>query len=172
MIRRLSEEDFESVFAIINEAAEAYRGVIPPDRWKVPYMSRDELRHEMDEGVIFWGYEESGDLLGVMGLQDVQDVALIRHAYVRRGKQRQGVGGALVSFLRGQTDRCLLVGTWADASWAVRFYEKHGFSLVSPEEKNRLLKKYWTVPERQIETSVVLAEKRWFEGRQEGLEGA
>jgi GNAT superfamily N-acetyltransferase len=165
MIRRCSERDFESVFAIINEAAEAYRGVIPPDRWKVPYMSRDELRHEMDEGVIFWGYEEGGDLLGVMGLQDVEDVALIRHAYVRTGKQRQGVGGALVSFLRGQTDRTLLVGTWGDASWAVSFYEKHGFSLVSPEEKNRLLKKYWTVPERQIETSVVLADERWIARR-------
>jgi GNAT superfamily N-acetyltransferase len=172
MIRRLSEQDFESVFAIINEAAEAYRGVIPPDRWKVPYMSRDELRHEMDEDVIFWGYEEGDDLLGVMGLQDMQEVALIRHAYVRTGKQRQGVGGSLLSFLREQTDHSLLVGTWADASWAVRFYQKHGFTLVSPEEKNRLLKRYWTVPERQIETSVVLAEKRWFEGRQEGLEGA
>jgi GNAT superfamily N-acetyltransferase len=172
MIRRLSEQDFESVFAIINEAAEAYRDVIPPDRWKAPYMSRDELRHEMDEGVIFWGYEEGGDLLGVMGLQDMEDVALIRHAYVRTGKQRQGVGASLLSFLRGQTDRSLLVGTWADASGAVRFSEKNGFSLVSPEEKNRLLKKYWTVPERQIETSVVLAERRWFAERQEGLEGA
>jgi len=165
MIRRCSEQDFESVFAIINEAAEVYRGVIPPDRWRVPYMSRGELRHEMDGGVIFWGYQEGGDLVGVMGLQHVQDVALIRHAYVRTGKQRQGVGGALVSFLRKQTDRGLLVGTWADAIWAVRFYENHGFGLVSPDEKNRLLTKYWTIPERQIETSVVLADERWIARR-------
>ena len=162
MIRRCLERDFEAVLAIINEAAEVYRGVIPPDRWKVPYMSRDELRHEMVEDVIFWGYEENGDLVGVMGLQHVQDVALIRHAYVRTGRQRQGVGGALVSFLREQTERALLVGTWAAATWAVRFYENHGFSLVSPDEKNRLLNKYWTVPERQIETSVVLADERWI----------
>ena len=162
MIRRCVERDFEAMFAVINEAAEVYRGAIPLDRWKTPYMPRDELQREIDAGVIFWGYEEKGELVGVMGLQDVRDVALIRHAYVRTARQRQGVGGALLSFLMEQTERPVILGTWADASWAVRFYEKHGFYRVTPEEKNRLLRTYWSIPERQIETSVVLADKRWL----------
>ena len=162
MIRRCVERDFEAMFAVINEAAEVYRGAIPLDRWKTPYMPRDELQREIDAGVIFWGYEEKGELVGVMGLQDVRDVALIRHAYVRTARQRQGVGGALLSFLMEQTERPVLLGTWADAYWAVRFYEKHGFYRVTPEEKNRLLRTYWSIPERQIETSVVLADKRWL----------
>jgi len=128
-------------------------------------MSREELRHEIQEGVVFWGYAEKGQLLGVTGLQPVQDVTLIRHAYVRTAVRNQGIGGNLLSFLRTQTNRPLLVGTWADAGWALRFYEKHGFRLVSPEEKNRLLKKYWSIPERQIETSVVLADEKWFATR-------
>lgn len=169
MIRRCVERDFEAIYAIINEAAEAYRGVIPPDRWKTPYMPRDDLRHEIDAGVIFWGYEEDGQLLGVMGLQDVQDVALIRHAYVRTARQRQGVGGALLSFLRERTERPVLLGTWAAASWAVRFYEKYGFYRVTPEEKNRLLGTYWSIPDRQIETSVVLADERWLARQRHGM---
>jgi len=159
MIRQCNESDFEDIYAIINEAAEAYRGVIPEDRWKEPYMAREELQHEINSGVLFWGYEEDGALIGVAGIQDVQDVTLIRHAYVRTGKQNQGVGGRLLDELRKKTTRPLLIGTWADAHWAIGFYEKHGFRLVPSEEKDRLLKKHWSVPDRQIETSVVLAER-------------
>ena len=128
-------------------------------------MPKEELRHEIDAGVVFWGYEEEGELLGVMGIQPVQDVTLIRHAYVRTAQQNRGIGGKLLAHLRTRTDRPILIGTWADAVWAVRFYEKHGFRMVSPEEKNRLLIKYWSIPERQVETSVVLAEKKWFDTR-------
>ena len=160
MIRQCSDDDFEMIYEIINDAALAYKGIIPKDRWKEPYMSREELRHEIDEGVAFWGYEEDGKLKGVMGIQDVQDVTLIRHAYVRTAEKNKGIGSKLMSHLRQMTDRPILIGTWADAVWAIWFYEKHGFRLVSTEEKNRLLKKYWRIPERQVETSVVLAEKR------------
>ena len=160
MIRQCSDNDFEMIYEIINDAALAYKGIIPKDRWKEPYMSREELRHEIDEGVVFWGYEEDGKLKGVMGIQDVQDVTLIRHAYVRTAERNKGIGSKLMSHLRQMTDRPILIGTWADAVWAIRFYEKHGFRLVSTEEKNCLLKKYWRIPERQVETSVVLAEKR------------
>ncbi|MDD3581270.1 MAG: GNAT family N-acetyltransferase, partial [Desulfobacca sp.] len=162
MIRPCDQHDFEAIYAIINEAAEAYRGVIPADRWHEPYMPRDELQQEIEAGVVFWGYEESGELLGVMGLQPVQDVTLIRHAYVRTAQQNQGIGGQLLTTMCQQTERPILVGTWAAATWAIRFYEKHGFCLVSPAEKDRLLKKYWSIPERQIETSVVLGDQTWF----------
>jgi N-acetylglutamate synthase-like GNAT family acetyltransferase len=163
MIRQCDSSDFETIYEIINEAAEAYRGVIPEDRWKEPYMPRDELRHEIDAGVEFWAYEAQGELVGVMGIQPVHDVTLVRHSYVRIAKQGQGVGGKLLSHLRKMTSSPILIGTWADATWAIRFYEKHGFVLVSLEEKTRLLKKYWSIPDRQIETSVVLAEKKWIE---------
>lgn len=156
-IRPCEERDFDILYEIINDAAGAYRGIIPPDRWKEPYMSTDELRHEIEEGVLFWGYEEDGALIGVMGIQDVQDVTLIRHSYVRTARRSQGIGGKLLSLLKKKTTHPILVGTWATAVWAVRFYEKHGFRLVSPEEKDHLLKRYWSIPERQIETSVVLA---------------
>lgn len=162
MIRQCGNNDFERIYTIINNAAAAYRGVIPLDGWKEPYMSREELRQEIDEGVTFWGYEEAGELVGVSGIQHPQNVSLIRHAYVRTLSQRRGIGGRLLSFLREQTARPLLIGTWADAAWAVRFYENHGFRLVPQEEKNRLLRKYWSIPERQIESSVVLADERWF----------
>ena len=160
MIRPCTERDFESIYAIVNDAAEAYRGVIPADRWKVPYMPREELRHEIDHGVTFWGYEEEGQLVGVMGIQDVQDVTLIRHAYVRTERRNAGIGGKLLAHLYTRCSRPVLIGTWAAATWAVRFYEKHGFRMVTPEEKNRLLKKYWSIPDRQVETSVVLAEAK------------
>ena len=166
MIRQCDSSDFETIYAVINEAAQVYKGVIPADRWKEPYMSRDELRHEMEEGVVFWGYEELDQLVGVMGIQHVRDVTLIRHAYVRTTKQNQGIGGRLLSSLREHTSLPILVGTWADATWAIRFYEKHGFRLVSPEEKDRLLGRYWSIPERQIETSVVLADRKWFNAQQ------
>ena len=166
MIRQCDNSEVELIYSIINDAAEVYRGVIPGDRWKEPYMSKDELQHEIDQGVVFWGYEQDGELVGVMGIQHLQDVTLIRHAYVRVANQNQGIGGKLLSSLRQQATRPLLVGTWAHALWAIRFYENHGFQLVSWEEKERLLRKYWSIPERQVETSVVLAEQRWFDARQ------
>jgi GNAT superfamily N-acetyltransferase len=162
VIRPCDSGDFDAIHAIINDAAQAYEGIIPADRWKEPYMDRDELREEIADGVAFSGYEERGELVGVMGLQDVGDVTLIRHAYVRTSSRSQGIGTRLLTRLMEQTDRPLLVGTWADAVWAVRFYERHGFRLVGPEEKDRLLQQYWSIPERQIETSVVLADEAWF----------
>lgn len=163
MIRQCHDRDFETLYSIINEAAEKYKGVIPEDCWKTPYMSKEALKHEIDAEVVFWGYEEDGVLTGVMGIQQIQDVTLIRHAYVRPAKQQQGIGEKLLSELCRQTDRPILIGTWADAQWAIRFYEKHGFNLVTRQEKNRLLNKYWTISARQIETSVVLADQKWFD---------
>ncbi len=164
MIRSCDNSDFERIFFIINSAAQVYKGVIPGDCWKKPYMSYDELSYEMDDGVVFWGYYEEvgGDLVGIMGIQPVGDVTLIRHAYVLFDCQNQGVGGELLSFLCNLTKQPVLVGTWAAASWAVGFYEKYGFMLVTPSEKDRLLKKYWSISSRQVETSVVLADKKWF----------
>ena len=162
MIRLCDDHDFELVWAIINEAASVYKGTIPEDRWTDPYMSKEELQHEIDEGVTFWGYEENGTLAGVMGIQNVKDVTLIRHAYVRTSNQGSGIGGRLLSHLRDLAKAPLLIGTWADALWAIGFYEKHGFRTVSPSEKDRLLRKYWAIPERQIETSVVLASPEWL----------
>jgi GNAT superfamily N-acetyltransferase len=161
MIRRCDERDFGLIWAIINDAALAYKGIIPADLWTEPYMSREELQHEIDEGVVFWGYEDAGTLIGVMGLQKVQDVTLIRHAYVLPSHQKLGIGAHLLSHLRELTKDAVLIGTWADAVWAVRFYERHGFQLVDPEVKDRLLKQYWTVFERQREKSVVLADTNW-----------
>lgn len=163
MIRRCDNSDFEIIYEIINDSAQAYKGVIPTDLWEEPYMSKDELRHEIGEGVLFWGYEESGKLVGVMGIQHVQDVALIRHSYIRTMNRNKGIGSKLVSYLSKQTARPILIGTWADAVWAIRFYEKHGFRLATQEEKNRLLKKYWSISQRQIEASVVLADQKWLD---------
>jgi len=160
MIRACSDADFQAIEAIVNEAAEAYRGVIPADCWHEPYMTSAALRAEIDAGVRFQGWEEAGALAGVMGVQPVRDVTLIRHAYVRTAYQGRGIGAALLTFLAGQTTGPLLVGTWAAAEWAVRFYQRHGFRLVSPAEKDQLLGKYWSIPARQRETSVVLAYAR------------
>jgi GNAT superfamily N-acetyltransferase len=157
-IRPCRDDERTAMLAMINAAAEAYRGVIPLDRWHEPYMAVDELDREMAAGVVFWGYEEDGVLLGVMGIQAVGDVDLIRHAYVAPGSQGQGVGGALLRHLRRLSERRMLVGTWAAAEWAIRFYRRHGFEQVTPERKNELLARYWHIPERQIETSVVLAD--------------
>lgn len=145
------------MLAIVNGAAEAYRGVIPADRWHEPYMPEAELREEIAAGVEFWGLETADGLAGVMGVQPVRDVELIRHAYVRPGHQRHGVGAELIEHLRRRSTRRMLVGTWAAATWAITFYERHGFVLVAPERAADLLRAYWTIPERQIETSVVLA---------------
>jgi GNAT superfamily N-acetyltransferase len=157
VIRRCHDDERQAILAIVNAAAEAYRGVIPPDRWHEPYMPAAELDGEIAAGVTFWGYEADGALLGVMGIQPVDDVTLIRHAYVAPGNQRGGIGGALLEHLIATATQPLLVGTWAAAEWAIRFYERHGFALVSPQRKTELLQRYWTIPERQIETSVVLA---------------
>ena len=162
MIRVCIDDDFEAIFQIINDAAEAYRGIIPVDRWHEPYMPREELRAEVSAGVAFLGYEKDGELAGVMGTQDVQDVTLIRHAYVRTAQRGQGIGGELLGRIMDQATKPVLIGTWADAVWAVRFYENHGFKVVSTQEKETLLRKYWNVPDRQIETSVVLADQKWF----------
>ena len=156
-IRPCCEGERAAVLAIINAGAEAYRGVIPGDCWHEPYMPQAEFDAEVAAGVAFLGYEIDGALVGVMGIQPVRDVDLIRHAYVLPGSQRHGVGGALLRHLQKLSTRRMLVGTWAAADWAIRFYERHGFQLVSPERKTTLLKTYWTIPDRQIETSVVLA---------------
>ena len=162
VIRQCIDRDFEAILAIINDGAEAYRSVIPPDRWKEPYMGADELRHEIASGVSFSGAERDDALVGVMGIQPVADVILIRHAYVRTACQNQGIGGELLRHLTDRVDRPVLIGTWAAARWAIRFYEGHGFKVVSTQEKELLLRKYWNVPDRQIETSVVLADQAWF----------
>jgi GNAT superfamily N-acetyltransferase len=156
-IRPCDEDERAEILAIVNAAAEAYRGVIPADRWREPYMSSRELEEEIAAGVAFWGYEADGSLLGIMGIQAVRDVDLIRHAYVAPASQGRGVGGALIAELARSSTRRMLVGTWAAAEWAIRFYRRHGFEQVSPERKAELLRSYWTIPERQIETSVVLA---------------
>jgi GNAT superfamily N-acetyltransferase len=157
-VRPCRDDERVAIVAIVNAAAQAYRGVIPADRWHEPYMPPDELDREIADGVAVWGFEEDGVLVGVMGLQSVRDVDLIRHAYVLPGDQRRGVGAALLGHLRRRSARRMLVGTWAAAEWAIRFYQRHGFELVSPARKTTLLKTYWAVPERQIETSVVLAD--------------
>jgi GNAT superfamily N-acetyltransferase len=154
--RPCREDERGEVLAIVNAAAEAYRGVIPADRWREPYMSAEELDGEITAWVEFWGAEEGGDLVGVMGVQSLADVDLIRHAYVRPDRQRRGVGAALLEHLLEAGGRPALVGTWADAAWAIGFYERHGFELVAPRRKDELLRAYWRIPERQIETSVVL----------------
>jgi N-acetylglutamate synthase-like GNAT family acetyltransferase len=157
MIRPCTENDFEEILTIINDAAMAYIGFIPDDCWHEPYMSRDYLRHELNDGVSFWGLEEEGRLIGVMGIQDRGEVTLIRHAYVRTASRNKGIGSQLLNNLQNMADKTILIGTWAAAVWAISFYEKNGYRLVSTEEKNRLLKKYWKIPARQIETSVVLS---------------
>lgn len=157
MIVLSNESDFKEICTIINDAAIAYKGIIPEDRWHEPYMPESELRDQIDDGVQFWCYREDDKIIGVMGIQDKREVTLIRHAYVRTTARNKGIGGKLLNHLRELTMKPILIGTWADATWAINFYQKHGFSLVSYEEKERLLRKYWKIPIRQIETSVVLA---------------
>jgi GNAT superfamily N-acetyltransferase len=157
MIRSLLPSDFDTILKVINDAAQAYKGIIPADRWKEPYMSAGELKEEIEAGVRFFGWSEGGHLLGVAGIQATKDTTLIRHAYALPECQGRGIGTRLLEYLLSLAETPeILVGTWADATWAIRFYEKHGFKLVSPREKDRLLRTYWNIPERQIETSVVL----------------
>jgi N-acetylglutamate synthase-like GNAT family acetyltransferase len=165
LIRAFRDSDLPEILAIINDAAQAYRGVIPADRWHEPYMPREELTSEIADAVVFWVAEEGGRLLGVMGMQDKGDVALVRHAYVAPAQQRKGVGQALLRHVQSLTEKPVLIGTWAAASWAIDFYRRNGFTVVSPSDKDRLLRKYWSIPARQIETSVVLADARWMQAR-------
>jgi N-acetylglutamate synthase-like GNAT family acetyltransferase len=161
-IRKSTDQDFEDILNIINDAAIAYKGVIPADRWHEPYMSAEELKEQIENGVRFSCYMENDEIIGVMGIQDKSDVTLIRHAYVRTKQRNKGIGTILLSELRKSSTKPILIGTWKDASWAIRFYQKNGFQLVDEEEKNRLLKSYWSIPDRQVETSVVLADKKYF----------
>jgi N-acetylglutamate synthase-like GNAT family acetyltransferase len=165
MLRKIRDTDLDAALAIVNEAAQVYRGVIPADRWHEPYMPRDELEHEIADGVVFWVAEEDGRLSGVMGIQDKGEVALVRHAYVIPTVQRKGVGTKLLRHVEALTDKPVLIGTWAAASWAIEFYRRNGFTVVTNADKDFLLRRYWSIPARQVETSVVLADKRWMESR-------
>ncbi|HEX6890051.1 MAG TPA: GNAT family N-acetyltransferase [Chryseolinea sp.] len=160
MITPSDKTDFAEILTIINDAASAYKGIIPADRWHEPYMSEQELQRQIEDGVQFWCYRENNKVIGVMGIQDVQEVTLIRHAYVRTLARNTGIGGKLLDYLSMLTTKPILIGTWADATWAISFYKKRGFNLVS-NDRERLLQKYWKIPPRQIETSVVLASSNW-----------
>ena len=161
MIFKCEQNDFNEIYEIINDAASAYRGIIPADRWHEPYMTVEELKKQIAEGVEFWSYTEDDKIIGVMGIQFKKDVTLIRHAYTRTTERKKGTGSKLLEHLRTIATKPVLIGTWADAKWAIEFYQKHGFRLLPEEEKNNLLRKYWTIPARQIETSVVLASSNW-----------
>ena len=162
IIRKCTGNDLPALYAIINDAAQAYKGVIPADRWHEPYMPMDGLRQEIRGGVQFWGYESDGEIIGMMGIQDKSDVALIRHAYVKTTRRNQGIGTKLLRYLEQMTTKPILIGTWADATWAIRFYEKNGYRRLSRKDTERLLRRYWSVPDRQIATSVVLANAAWI----------
>ena len=163
MIRNATESDYSAILEVINDAAMAYKGIIPADRWHEPYMTRAELEAQIEEGVQFICSLEDGKLVGVMGIQDREEVNLIRHAYVSTQLRGKGIGTQLLRELINSSQKPILIGTWKAASWAIRFYEKHGFSMVSEGDKNVLLKKFWSIPDRQVETSVVLADSRYRE---------
>ena len=164
-VRKSLDSDLASMLAVINDAAQAYRGAIPPDRWREPYMPHSELLDEIAHGVAFWVAEDETRLLGLIGIQDKGPVALLRHAYVAPAAQRKHVGTTLLRHAASLTQKPLLVGTWANAAWAVEFYQRNGFTLLGDEDKDCLLRTYWSIPERQIETSVVLADRRWIDSR-------
>jgi N-acetylglutamate synthase-like GNAT family acetyltransferase len=165
-IRKSEDADLPAMLAVVNDAAQAYRGVIPADRWTDPYMPKKELVREIAHGIIFWVAEDEGRVLGVMGIQDKGAVTLVRHAYVAPTTQRMGVGTKLLRHVEGLADKPILIGTWAAASWAIEFYQRNGFTVVPSSHKDRLLRTYWSIPERQVETSVVLADRRWVEAQQ------
>ncbi|MEO9803732.1 MAG: GNAT family N-acetyltransferase [Reichenbachiella sp.] len=156
-----AKKHFNTVYEIINDASIAYKGIIPSDRWKEPYMTKEELKLQINEGVEFWNYLDGQEILGVMGIQFKEDVTLIRHAYVRTTERQKGIGKKLLRHLTEMAETPILIGTWVDASWAIRFYKKFGFRQLPNDEKNRLLKTYWSIPDRQVETSVVLASSDW-----------
>jgi len=168
VIREATAADFEAIYKIINDAAIAYKGVIPADMWHDPYMTRSELQEQIAEGVKFSCYCADNKVLGVMGIQDKNDVLLIRHAYVLTSSRSKGIGTYLLKELTNNADRPILIGTWKAATWAISFYLKNGFELVTEEEKEVLLRKYWRIPERQVETSVVLSDKK-YRGRKINL---
>ncbi|MGR8918449.1 MAG: GNAT family N-acetyltransferase [Gammaproteobacteria bacterium] len=161
VLRPAAPGDFQAILAVINDGARAYRGAIPEDRWHDPYMSADALAREMADGIVFTLAEVDGEVAAVMGIQDRDEVELIRHAYVATAHQRRGLGALLLEELRAREQKPMLIGTWAAASWAIDFYRKHGFELVGEREKNQLLERYWNIPARQVELSVVLADARW-----------
>jgi N-acetylglutamate synthase-like GNAT family acetyltransferase len=163
MIRKATEEDFAEIYNIINDAAIAYKGLIPADRWHEPYMTKEELRKQIEDGVKFSCYLDEDGVIGVMGIQDRKDVTLIRHAYVATRHRKRGIGTILLRELIKDAKKPILIGTWKAAHWAISFYKKHGFSVVSEEEKDTLLRKYWDIPTRQVETSVVLADIKYRE---------
>ena len=165
MIRAGRAADAPAILGIVNAAAQAYRGVIPADRWHEPYMPRQALEKEIAGGVLFWVAEEDGRLLGAMGIQDKGEVALVRHAYVAPGVQRKGLGTRLLRHVQGLTTKPVLIGTWAAAAWAIEFYRKNGFTLLPDAQKDALLLRYWSIPARQAETSVVLADARWMDAQ-------
>ena len=161
MIRLCSQKDVDRIYEIINDSARAYEGHIPDDCYHQPYMPQDELLSEMADGVVFYGYEEDGSLAAVMGIQDRGPVTLIRHAYTRTERRGEGIGSKLLEHLLGITTKPVMIGTWRGATWAVMFYQKHGFKLASEEQKDRLLRQYWSIPERQVVTSVVLVDEQY-----------
>lgn len=161
MIVKCEEKDFKDIYDIINDAAIAYKGIIPADRWHDPYVTEHELQKQIDEGVEFWSYSEHEVIMGIMGIQFKDNITLIRHAYVRTAHRNKGIGGKLIQYLYSISSTPVLIGTWEDANWAIDFYLKHGFRLLAKEEISTLLRKYWNISERQIETSVVLASKDW-----------
>ena len=163
MIRKCGETDIDVIYEIINDAAQAYRGVIPEDMWHDPYMSKTDLMQELQDGVVFWGMDVNDSMDGIMGMQDKGDVALIRHAYTKTEQRTKGIGSRLLQYLERETDKPILVGTWADATWAISFYRSNGYKLVSELEKNQLLRDYWRISDRQIQTSVVLAGQTPYE---------
>ncbi|HBU70414.1 MAG TPA: GNAT family N-acetyltransferase [Elusimicrobia bacterium] len=165
MIRRCVLKDHKTILSIINDAAMAYKGVIPPDCWHEPYMSPEDLQRDINYGVLFHGYEQDGELVGVMGLQEFTDVTLIRHAYIKTAYRGKGIGSQLLKYLLGLTMKPVLIGTWRDTDWSIIFYEKHGFTVVDRDVADSLLKKYWNVSDRHRESSVVLADPKWMEAR-------
>ncbi len=166
MIRKRTDEDFDEIFNIINDAAMAYKEVIPPDRWHEPYMTKAELQAQIEEGVKFSCFVDNNEIIGVMGIQDKTDVELIRHAYVKTKQRNKGIGTLLLLELIRDSTKPILIGTWKAADWAISFYEKHGFCLADEAERKRLLKKYWAIPDRQVETSVVLVDKRYKKAKE------
>ena len=164
MIRLCNQRDIDTIHEIINDSARAYEGHIPDDCYHQPYMPQDELLSEIADGVVFYGYEEDGSLVAVMGIQDRGPVTLIRHAYTRPERRGEGIGSKLLEHLLGITTKPVMIGTWRGATWAVMFYQKHGFKLAGEEDKDRLLREYWSIPPRQVETSVVLVDERYQQG--------
>ncbi len=162
MIRECTDKDFDEILAVINDGATAYRDVIPADCYHEPYMSKQDLRIALKEGITFWAKENDEAICGIMGIQNVDDVTLIRHAYVRTSQQRNGVGSKLLSHLLRLANLPVLVGTWRAADWAIQFYRQHGFEILSQEHMSEILQRYWSISERQIETSVVLAQRSWL----------